>query len=441
MSTITPDERGQEIRSTTHKKAQNADNHGGYTKKNPLAADTALTQRADPVEQGIISPPGGRHLIPMRDYIPARLVKARDRWYFLFYQTNPTSGKRERHRETYDIGRLPLAERTPMAQKIIDGINARLPFGYPFDQDFYQRAVHMTTASAFAIVQTAQSDLRPASRLSYASTMRKFCAFLTRIHLQDAPVSSISKKIALAFADDMLKSGNAATTYNSDITDLKRAFNVLKEREIVTINPFIGIAKRREAPKQRRGLTGGETQLIMAELRTRDVSCHLACALLYFCLIRPNEQRFIRRADIDLARSTIEIPAQAAKNRKTACVTIPDQLRDILIAGGVELLHPSQYLLGGARMYGASTPVGKNSMGERYRRITRAMFAAGLLHSLEGNSIYSWKDTGADALGRSGVNAIAFRDQGRWHSLTESETYLGARRGADPYIKANHRLP
>lgn len=61
-------------------------------------------------------------------YLPARLVVSRQRWYITFYQTDPVTGKRVRHRDTFDLNRIPsIRERTQAARMIIHEINAKLP--------------------------------------------------------------------------------------------------------------------------------------------------------------------------------------------------------------------------------------------------------------------------------------------------------------------------
>lgn len=39
-------------------------------------------------------------------YVNARLVEGATRWYVLYYQTHPSTGKLERFRETFDLNRI-----------------------------------------------------------------------------------------------------------------------------------------------------------------------------------------------------------------------------------------------------------------------------------------------------------------------------------------------
>lgn len=400
---------------------------------NTPEADTLLTS-------GLVRMINREKLIIMIDYLPARLVRGKNRWYICYYQTNPSTGIRQRHRESFDIGRLPKRARLDVAKELIARINAKLPYGFPYNEDFYSRQVRMNTAQAFELVEKVGVDLRHATKLSYAYSMRKFLAFLKTINMEKESVEDITKKVAIAFSDHLVNSGLSGRSHNNDINEMKRVFNVLRSREIINSNPFEGIPKRRVEQKSRRGLSPKEVTIIMDHVEKVDKSVYLSCALLYFCFIRPNEQRFLRATDINLEASTINIDGNYSKNRKTAFVTIPDQLKEILLSLGIEKLKPHEYLLGAASQIGNPTAVSKSNISNRYRVIIQDLHAKRILSSIAGNTLYSWKDTGANALGRSGINGIALRDQMRHHSLEETQVYLGNPTIADEFIKTHHRL-
>lgn len=65
-------------------------------------------------------------------YLPARLVKGKDRWYILFYQTDPKTGDWKRFRPTYNLNRiLNIKERTRLGNRIVKEVNKLLPEGWP----------------------------------------------------------------------------------------------------------------------------------------------------------------------------------------------------------------------------------------------------------------------------------------------------------------------
>lgn len=379
--------------------------------------------------------------IIMIDYLPARLVRAKDRWYFSYYQRDPATGKRRRHRESFDIGRIPIESRLEAAKEIIQSINAKLPFGYPYDEDFYIRQVSMDIHQAFKLVEEVSQELRQATKLSYASSMRRFVSFLQSLNLDREPINCITRKVAIAYSDYLIRSGRSGVTHNGNITDLKRAFNILISRELITVNPFVSIRKMREEEKSRRALTSHEVQIILTMLLKNDVSVYLGCLLQYFCFIRPNEQRFLQKKDFNLADQQVLVKGSISKNNKSAYVTIPNQLVGILKQLGFDALSADDHVLGSACRLGHLTPVGKNTLGERYRKIIRNMKSEGILDTIEGNTYYSWKDTGGTELAnKEGINGIWLRDQFRHHSLDETQVYLMKSKKANPFIKEHHRL-
>jgi len=377
-------------------------------------------------------------LIAMIDYLPARLAILKDRWHFVYYQTDPSTGKRRRHRESFDIGRIPVDQRKQRSQEVVDYINSRLPFGYPYDKDFYKVNVTMTSVEALQYVLMQSQDLRHATIKSYEYSARKFEKFLERIGLANQAVTCITKKVALSYSDYLTKSGLTARSHNNDVNEMKRVFNVLIEREILTVNPFVGVPRRKVEQKMRRPIAASDAIIILHHLRDNDVSVYFSCLLLYYCFIRPNEQRQLRRSNFDLDRSMVFIPGHYSKNRKDGYVTIPDEFKSVMYEIGFDRLKSGQHILGSKYALGNDHPVGKITMGTRYREILRALKKKGVLKDISGNSIYSWKDTGADFLSRCGVSGVSLKDQLRHHSLDETQTYISQSRSADTFIQKNH---
>lgn len=400
-------------------------------------ADTNLT----PVQAAPHDYTVGRYaktLTIMIDYRPARLVKTKDRWYIVYYQTNPVSKTLERFRSTFELGRYPIEHRLSAATEIINRINSRLPYGYPFDEDFYSRNVAISVRKAFDLVTAAGEDLRQATKHSYAYSMRKFLTFAESIRLADEPVEAITRKVAMAFSDHITLQGLSGRSHNNDINEMRRVFNVIKSRDLITVNPFDNIPKRREAEKLRRDLTKSEMEIILAYAYTQDKSVFLSCALLYFCLIRPNEQRQLRRSNINLANHTILVEGQYSKNRKTQAVTIPDQLSNILIELGINDLKPDQFLLGPVDKLGRDQPISKSRISSRYRLMIQDLHRQKILKNITGNHLYSWKDSGAASMRDEGIDAFSLMEQGRWHSLAMAQKYLSERTTANEFIRRNH---
>ena len=378
----------------------------------------------------------------MNDYLPARLVRAKDRWFISFYQTDPLDRIRRRHRETYDLNRVENKhQRLELAKNLIRKINAQLPYGYPHEHGLYFRSVSMPVDEALNYALETKSDLRPATLHSYRSTCKTFKSFLTNQRMETIPVGSIDKSIAFAYSDFIIKSGKAAVTHNNVIDELRCIFNVLKERDIIFNNPWVGIRKRREAPKKRKPVPSSDITTILEYLFENDKSVYLSCLLEFYCMIRPNEQRYIRQCQVDLERSVIQIKPEFAKNHKEEIVTIPDEFKKTLISLGIEQLDPSYFILGYSSLIGSWKPIGKNTTSARYTEHINTLYAAGRISTKDGNTLYSWKDTGGDYMAGSINDAVRMKNQFRHHSLEETQKYLSQSTTADKKIRKRHNLP
>lgn len=435
MSKIKKGKGGGATRSTTLSSAE-ANIYGDRGASDHTDGDTILTRI---IQSRVVMQP---ICIIMIDYLPARLVRAKDRWYICFYQTDPVDRIRRRHRDTYDLNRIESTTmRIDAAKTIVRQINAKLPYGYPYEPGMYSRTVSMPVDEALNYALELKSDLRPATLHSYRSTCKTFKSFLATHHMDTIPVGSIDKSIAFSYSDHIIKSGKAAVTHNNVIDELRCIFNLLKEREIIFTNPWVGIRKRREAPKKRKPVPSSDIVTILEYLFENDKSVYLSCLLEFYCMIRPNEQRYIQRCQVDLDRSVIQIKSEFAKNHKEEIVTIPNEFKVTLISLGIEQLDPSDFILGYSSSIGSWKPIGKNTTSARYTDHINTLCMAGHISTKNGNTLYSWKDTGGDYMAESINDAVRMKNQFRHHSLEETQKYLSAQTSADKRIKKRHNLP
>ncbi len=380
--------------------------------------------------------------IIMIDYLPARLVRAKDRWYICFYQTDPVDRIRRRHRDTFDLNRIDsISMRMDAARTLIRQINAKLPYGYPYETSMYTRTVSMPVNEALDYVLEIKSDLRPATIQSYRSNCKKFKQFLATRKLDSIPIGSVDESLAIAYSDHIVRSGKAAVTHNNLIDEMKGIFNLLLKRKIIFHNPWLVISKRREAPKRRKPVPAADIYTILNYLEANDKTTYLSCLLEFYCMIRPNEQRYLQRHQIDLDASVISINGEYAKNHQDQVVTIPDEFKETLINLGINRLAPSDYLLGYADSIGSRKPIGKNTTSGRYTDHISNLYASGQISSRTGNTLYSWKDTGGDHLKKSIKDAVRMKNQFRHHSLEETQKYLSQSTTADKKIRKRHNLP
>lgn len=407
------------------------------------AVDTLLTHTGDVMHTNPIC-------IEMVHYRSARLVKGKQKWYILFYQTNPRTGDLERFRDTFDLGRIPdLVERDRKALEVVAWLNQKLKFGYPFFDNEFATSKPITAAEiklmsardalAFAF-KIKSPDLQPASLDSYKSNLHLFILWLEDINLLQHPIDLITESVAIDYCDYLTLRGLSGCTHNNHRSHLSALFTTLKDRKIIPINPWSAVKIRKEAPKKRQPVAIRDITTIISYLRTHDVPVLVSCLLQFYCMVRPAEQLRMKCIQINLKRSLIYMKSSNTKNQEEQSLTLPDQFRDLLYELGYHLLPEDSFILGTDRL-GSTGRIGKNTLPERYRKIIRKLFKEGKISSIIGQSHYSWKDTGGDALADAVNDAIKLQGQFRHASLEVTQRYLSKRRSADPDIKSKHKLP
>lgn len=415
-------------------KSQLADLQGRSASVVSVSSDTLLDQLRDWVMMR------QNMRIMNIDYRPARLVRTTKRWYFQFYQTNPVTGKLERHRLSFSIGHYPAEYREAKAHEVLAELNQKLPFGYPYDPVQVAAARPLTIRLGLDLAMKYCADLRPDTLVSYRSWIRKFIKFLETIGMADQPVTIVNKKIALAYSDHLTEKGISARSHNNDINGISTIWGMLLKRELVDRNPFSTVPRRKKKASSRRPVPPYDAEIILNYLQETDVSVYVSCLLLFYCLIRPNEQRQLQRYHFHLERSVIQIPAHISKNGEEHYITIPDELKERLINCRFLYIPPGQYVIGSADSLGKTRPTSRSRINTRYKKAITILYNEQLISSIEGHSIYSWKNTGMDALTNARTPGRSYQNQARHHSLEESERYMSRMLSSDPFIRENHRL-
>lgn len=175
-----------------------------------------------------------------------------------FYQVDSYSSQRIRLRETHDLNCIPDPDdRLHKARFIIAQINAKLPFGYPFEEAFREEPAYANIVDAIAVAENikCQSD-RAKTVEAYRSMAAIFNEFLVKQEWTDMAIGSFQRKHVLAFLDYAVftrKGGNR--TYNNYLERMKAFFKGLKEREYVAHNPFEEFRRKKLSGKQRRAFS------------------------------------------------------------------------------------------------------------------------------------------------------------------------------------------
>lgn len=118
--------------------------------------------------------------------------------------------------------------------------------------------------------------------------------------------SSFTLLHARGYIDYLLvERGNAGKTANNQMGYMHGAFAVMLQREMITKNPFSGIAKQKHDIGKNIAFDEKEKRAIAARLRGSDIQLYYFIQFMYHCFIRRSEIIRIKVGDIDWTNKTI----------------------------------------------------------------------------------------------------------------------------------------
>lgn len=370
-------------------------------------------------------------------FMPPRLVKATQGWYVVFYTVHPDTHILERHRKSYNLGRIEKKrERQARAEVLIEAVEELLPAGYPwiageavYDIDRFiamQRKLKpaqlgfnseksILECLKFVTELKCQSD-RYETRKTYRHAYNRLADFITKNKIETLPVNQFQQQHAQAYMDDIrLRLGN--NTYNNYRGQAIVLFNAMKDRGMITDNPFLKTNKVPKGKKKRRPFSAEEAQVVLTYLYETDYWLFMLVLLHLSELVRRTEAFRLRFNQFHLKQGYFVISEHDSKNRKESVVTIPKELIIFFIDKRFTA-WPGNYLLFGAG--GTPDPkkaAGDNTFRHRHRVVLIRLKAEGKLKDISGLSLYSWKDTGMTLMAKY-LSPFQLRDHAR-HSSTD----------------------
>ena len=246
------------------------------------------------------------------------------------------------------------------------------------------------------------------TKQSYESKIR-----ILKDYLESVPVQKMTIQQANEFMQKQLyKSG---TTYNNYLESYCALFNDATNMNFLKNNPFKNIKKVKESPQSKKPFTINQITYLKGVILDKNPQLWFSCQLLYYCFIRPKEQRFLCVGDIDFQNYKILMRGDISKNGKTQWVNIPKPFRPQIDA--LQNYTLTNYIFTKHGIPGPIlTPV--NYLNNQHKK-----FMVKPLFTLE-YSLYSWKHTGAIAAVKSGINVKELQLQLRHSSLDEVNEYL-----------------
>lgn len=306
------------------------------------------------------------------------------RWYLEF----EIHGKR--HRRFGNINRYETrAERLEAAEKLRTQLTI----------EFYNE-VFPIRDRLYKIVEDQKSTLRKKTYQTYISKLDVFFEWLGS--------RGVVEENMLAFFSH-LRDTRSANTYMKYLHLFNKLF---KQENVGSFLKEVPILK----PQPTSALYFQKYQVARLKkvIPEKYEDLWLCCQLLYYCFIRPGEQRQMKISDFLFDDWKIRMRGAITKNKKTQFITIPvpfrTEIEKLMERGPNEWLFPD--------WRDGTKPIGANTMNKRHRKILNE-----LGFSVD-HKLYSWKHTGAVACVKAGISLKELQIQLRHHSLKEVDEYL-----------------
>lgn len=358
---------------------------------------------------------------PVSDFTFPKLHKGKQ-WYVDFFAWDPMAGKLRRKK--YMLDRMKSSKsREQMASVLIARLYAKLlsgwsPFATTVDVRMYtELSTVIERYKEYVETSRRKGTLKPKSCTDYLNRLRSFENYLKQTKYKIKYSHQLDTPFVISYLDHLIydRDVNARTRNNHKLW-LSTFCIWMKERKYIDTNPTEPIHMMKEGDKIREPLTEVALVRLRDYLRKENPPFYLACMMEYYTFIRPDELRYIKIGDINLAEQTIYVSPEVAKNRKGQKVAVNDAVLKIMIEQEV-FSHPDTDYLFGYRLTPGPRQANIKKMQNVWRQVRR------VLRFPKSYQFYSLKDSGIRDLANS-AGIVYARDQARHTDISITNKYL-----------------
>lgn len=212
---------------------------------------------------------------------------------------------------------------------------------------------------------------------------------------------------------------NSPRTRNNYLAFLRSFSSFLVQHLYLKERPTDGLVSigRALLKKERKVIAPDDMQRLHDWLEEHNRHYLLVCYFLHYMLIRPKEIAKLRLCDICVAKQTIFIDDTISKNKKSAFVTMPQKIIELMLDLGYFNAASSDYI------FSKDFRPGPEWVNEKvYRDFWSRKIRPALKFPKE-YKFYSLKDTGITAMLRAGCDALSVKEQARHSSLLMTDIY------------------
>jgi len=358
-------------------------------------------------------------------------------WYVDFFAYDPSRGRMRRKKFMLDRYKQKKARRT-MASELICSLVQKLKSGWnPFvngtrTRSFLPWENVMERYRQYLEISVAKKQLKAKTAYDYGSRLKQMEQFQEETGNRLRQPADFNRTWATDYLDYLIYDKDLTPrTRNNHRTWLSTLGAWLVEKQYITLNPIDGIPMLREQEKKREPLSHRQLQQLKEHLtKTGNRRYLLACMMVYYANIRPEELRNIKLGDISIERQTVTVRAEISKNRKTQTVGLHDSIIRLMIElKTFEGTTNQDYLFGHETLAPGRRQAYVNHFRLEWAKVRRE------LRWDDRFQFYSLKDSGI----RDGINAMGLvtaRDQARHSDVAITNLYAKASR--DPEEKTKH---
>jgi len=363
-------------------------------------------------------------LLSIVEYTPPKLYTGVE-WYVGWYSFDPM--KKDLRRKKIKINYIGnKAERKRFANDLIIRINEKLRRGWnPWvessDSKGYSTFIDVCNHYLKSITKKAEEGIyREDTYTSYLSYLRNLKNYNQKIINPVTYVYQMDRQYIIDFLEYIhIDKNNSARTRDNYLGWLKSfsaflvQYGYLKDKPTEGIETFSKWSKK----KEREYIPENILDKIKPHIETRNKHFLLATYILFYMFIRPKEMSRLKIGDINIKNRTIIVYGNSSKNRKTAAVTLPKKVINLMIE--LEIFsNPNSFYLFGKKM-----KPGEEYANEKQFRDFWSHHVRNPLKLPAKYKFYSLKDTGVTMMLRAHTDILSVRDQARHSSILITDTY------------------
>ncbi len=348
-------------------------------------------------------------------------------WYIHFSAYDPEACKLRRKRIRISPKFKKISDRRQYANDLLERISLELRQGWnPW--------VSFSSPEQYAIWDDICAEYRSylskcmAESMMREKTWKGYNSFLDNFNAwnnsQKKPIVyafQFDQKLLTRFVDWLwLDKGLSVRTRDNYAMWLKAFSKWLVGHCYVETDPAATLQKisgRVKSRKNRTIIPAASMQRLKEYCRETDKHFLLACYILYYCFVRPNEMSYIKLDHISVEKGTIFIPDYSSKNKKDGTVTLPDIVIKLMIE--LKIFDcPGDYYLFSKQL----RPGRERHSSKQFTDFWSHHIRKDLKFPPEWK-FYSLKDTGITDLIKENTDLLSVRNQARHHSLLMTDIY------------------